>query len=146
MKIFILQISYTEKYPDQKAIDVQSIVEKPKLNIFGQSKGSDFDQMSYSTTRVEDLKDLSTPSIAPDGLKVYDTDRIFTGDNPARQFECGQQRGGNYRDICVLAAVNHSKFEAAFILKTQSLQQRFDLFKGGTLCKLSTCRTTSTPL
>ncbi|CAG2194291.1 unnamed protein product [Mytilus edulis] len=91
--------------------------------------------MSYSTTRVEDLKDLSTPSIAPDGLKVYDTVRIFTVDNPARQFECGQQRGGNYRCICGLAAVNHSNFEAAFIQKTQSLQQRFDLFKAGTLWK-----------
>ncbi|CAG2195362.1 unnamed protein product [Mytilus edulis] len=133
--IYLTNEEYTEKYPDQKAIDVQSIVEKPKLYIFGQSKSSDSDQMSYSTTRVEDLKDLSTPSIAPDGLKVYDIVRIFTGDNPARQFECGQQRGGNYRCICGLAAVNHSNFEAAFIQKTQSLQQRLDLFKAGTLWK-----------
>jgi hypothetical protein len=50
--------------------------------------------------------------------------RIFTGDNPARQFECGQQRGGNYSCLCGIHVKDHS-----------NLAERLDIFKEGTMWK-----------
>jgi hypothetical protein len=64
------------------------------MYIFGQSKSTDIDQMSYTPTRIRDLQTLDLPTVGSTGIKIYDVMRIFTGDNPARQFECGQQRRG----------------------------------------------------
>ena len=61
--------------------------------------------------------------------------RIFTGDNPARQFECGQQRGGNYSCLCGIHVKDHSNLAAALHQKTLSLQERLDIFKEGTMWK-----------
>ena len=64
------------------------------MYVFGQSKSTDIDQMSYTPTRIQDLQTLDLPTVGSTGIKIYDIMRIFTWDNPARQFECGQQRGG----------------------------------------------------
>jgi hypothetical protein len=42
-------------------------------------------------SKTQDLQTLDLPTVGSTGIKIYDVMRIFTGDNPARQFECGQQ-------------------------------------------------------
>jgi hypothetical protein len=48
---------------NRKRINVQSIVEKPRLYILGQSPSTDLDQLSYTDTRLEDLPDSNTTNI-----------------------------------------------------------------------------------
>jgi hypothetical protein len=91
---YITNQEYKAKYPDRNPVHVQSLVEKPKMYLFGQSKSTDIDQMSYTPTRIQDLQTLDLPTVGSTGFKIYDAMRMFTGDNPARQFECGQQRKG----------------------------------------------------
>jgi hypothetical protein len=62
--------------------------------VFEQSKSTDINQMSYTPTRIQDLQTLDLPTVGSTGIKIYDAMRIYTGDNIARQFECGQQRAG----------------------------------------------------
>jgi hypothetical protein len=63
---------------------------KPKMYVFGQSKSTDIDQMSYTPTRIQDLQTLDLPTVGSTGIKIYDVMIIFTWDNPARQFECAR--------------------------------------------------------
>jgi hypothetical protein len=132
---YLTNQEYKAKYPDRKPVHVQSLVEKPKMYVFGQSKSTDIDQMSYTPTRIQDLQTLDLPTVGSTGIKIYDVMRIFTGDNPARQFECGQQRGGNYSCLCGIHVKDHSNLAAALHQKTLSLQERLDIFKEGTMWK-----------
>lgn len=50
--------------------------------------------------------------------------RIFSGDGPARQFEAGQQRGGNYSCICGVDSKSHSNLERCFKIKPMDLEER----------------------
>jgi hypothetical protein len=54
---------YKAKYPDRKPVHVQSLVEKSKMYVFGQSKSTDIDQMSYTPTRIQDLQTLDLPTV-----------------------------------------------------------------------------------
>ncbi|CAC5358954.1 unnamed protein product [Mytilus coruscus] len=84
------------KHPDKMPINVQALVEIPKLYIFGQSGSSDEEQTLYTRTRLEDLQQIHLPTrvIHDDhNLTVFDDLRVFSGDGPARQFESGQQSG-----------------------------------------------------
>lgn len=74
-------------------------MEKPHLYILGQSKSTDQSQMSYTLSRVKDLKQL-VESVEIGGVPIVDVMRVFSGDGPARQFEAGQQRGGNFSCLC----------------------------------------------
>ena len=77
------------------------------------SQKADIDQMSYTPTRIQDLQTLDLPTVGSTGIKIYDVMRIFTGDNPARQFDCEQQRGGNYSCLCGIHLKDHSNLAAA---------------------------------
>jgi hypothetical protein len=70
------------------------LLKNKKMYVFGQSKSTDIDQMLYTPTRIQDLQTLDLPTVGSTGIKIYDAMRIFIGDNPSRQFECGQQRKG----------------------------------------------------
>jgi hypothetical protein len=48
---YLTNQEYKAKYPDRKPVHVQSLVEKRKMYVFGQSKSTDIDQMSYTPTR-----------------------------------------------------------------------------------------------
>lgn len=76
-----------------KKVCVQSLAEKPKLYILGQSPSTDKDQLLYTETRIEDLKECQV-SITTQVIELKNEIRFFSGDGPARQFESGQQRGG----------------------------------------------------
>lgn len=79
---------------------LQSIVEKPYPYLLAQSGTSVKDQLLYTPARWEDLEELSVPSTLEDH-DFHDQLRLFTGDTPARQLECGQQCGGmlKYKSI-----------------------------------------------
>lgn len=57
--------------------------------------------------------------------------RVFTGDNPARQFESGQQRGGKYSCVCGVPATEHSNFICCYNTETQTLEERRKLVVSG---------------
>jgi hypothetical protein len=63
--------------PDRKPVHVKSLVEKPKMYVFGQSKSTDIDQMSYTPTRIQDLQTLDLPTVGSRGIKIYDAMRIL---------------------------------------------------------------------
>ncbi|KAK3109115.1 hypothetical protein FSP39_023377 [Pinctada imbricata] len=90
---FLTDAEFSLNNPTRKSISVQAIVEKPMIYLLGQSKSSDVDQLSYTATRVEDLKNAL-------GNQTSNVLRVFSGDGPARQFEAGHQRGGNYSCLC----------------------------------------------
>jgi hypothetical protein len=53
----------------------------------------------YINERIKDIEDIQN-GITVEHVVLYDKLRIFSCDGPARQFECGQQRGGHYRRFC----------------------------------------------
>ncbi|CAG2220767.1 unnamed protein product [Mytilus edulis] len=127
---YFTDIEYQEKYKDRKPINVQGIVEKPKLYIFGQSGSSDVEQSSYTAVRIEDLQILSEPITADNGnIKIFDVMRVFSGDGPARQFEIGQQRGGNYPCVCGVHANAHGNFVLCYGISPLTLDERVGLIK-----------------
>lgn len=57
---------------------------------------SDTEQLTYVLPRIKDLKEIMEANLS---IKLIL--RVPTGDNPARQFESGQQRGRKYS--CLLS-------------------------------------------
>ncbi|CAG2231602.1 unnamed protein product [Mytilus edulis] len=71
---FLTNEEFKETYPKKKPVDVQAIVERPNLYIFGQSGSKDTEQVSYTPTRTEDLEELRngrTPSDLEDRRAVF---------------------------------------------------------------------------
>ena len=131
-KLFITNREYKCKFPERSPIDVQATIEKPYLYILGQSKSTDVDQLSYTSSRIEDLMQLPEP-IEINGVPFFDVIRAFSGDGPARQFESGQQRGGNFSCLCGMPSNEHSNLEFAYSFDPPSIAERFQLYKGGCL-------------
>ena len=71
--------------------------------------------MTYIETRVEDLKSIDQEKT---------TVRLFCGDNPARQFEAGQQKGGNHSCLCGIHYKDHQNLEGSFVRETLTLEDR----------------------
>ncbi|VDI63951.1 Hypothetical predicted protein [Mytilus galloprovincialis] len=126
---YLTNQEYMEKYPERRPINVQAEVEKTKnLYIWTISQilnagCKDEEQMTYVETRLEDLKDIDTP-IEHDNYKIQDCLRLFSGDGPARQFEGGQQRGGNYPCLCGVHAEEHTNLLHCFQVSPQDLDDR----------------------
>lgn len=77
--VYLTDEEFKERYPDRTPVDVQSAVEKPYLYILGQSKATDVDQLSYTSTRLEDINSLHQPTYFK-GTAIYDVLRVFSGD------------------------------------------------------------------
>jgi hypothetical protein len=58
---------------------------------------------------------------------------MFSGDGPARQFEAGQQRGGNYSCICGVHVKDHQNFECCFRQVASTLDERRQVVTSGML-------------
>ena len=129
---FLTNAEYREKFPERPNVDVQALVEKPFLYILGQSSCSDVEQLSYMPTRIQDLDTLRTQ----EGSIQYAV-RFFSGDGPARQFEAGHQRGGNYSCLCGIRAKDHLNLECALRSRVPSLEDRMKTFRAGQLWKRS---------
>ncbi|VDH92251.1 Hypothetical predicted protein, partial [Mytilus galloprovincialis] len=115
--------------PMQSKLNAQTIVERPNLYIFGQSASTDKEQITYVTTRCEDIENLSP--ITLNGIDLNIKLRIFSGDNPARQFEAGQQRGGNYACICSIETKDQINLMSCFKKRIRSLEDRRKLVVQG---------------
>ncbi len=90
---------YTDEEYEQitgRKINVQAKVETPSVYIVARSSSSDKEQLCYVDTRLECLQDLSEPVTSKSGIEITDKMRFLHGDTPARQYECGQQKGGKY--------------------------------------------------
>ena len=87
----------TKEYKEKtgKSVDIQATIEQPHLYIMGKSASTQEEQLLFIETRKECLKAISA-STEIDGIQIVDTMRVMNGDNPAVQFESGNQKGGNY--------------------------------------------------
>ena len=79
-----------------KTVDVQTAAEKPREQFIARCNSSAADQIAYSETRMSCVKEMARALPSANGNNIVDTLRFFHGDSPARQFESGQQKGGNY--------------------------------------------------
>ncbi|CAC5375195.1 unnamed protein product [Mytilus coruscus] len=76
---FLTNEEFRETYPKKKPVDVQAVVERPNLYIFGQSGSKDTEQVSYTPTRTEDLEELRK-GIIFDGIPYTFQLRFFSGE------------------------------------------------------------------
>jgi hypothetical protein len=80
----------------QRKVDIQTNVESPEVYIVARSSISDVEQLSYVESKLECLDKISLPLTSEKGVGIVDVMRFFHGDNPAQQYECGKQKGGNW--------------------------------------------------
>ncbi|XP_078617060.1 uncharacterized protein LOC144885158 [Branchiostoma floridae x Branchiostoma japonicum] len=134
--IHLTDIEYRQKY--HLNISVQSKVEQPQIYIIARSSSSDAEQLLYSETRRDDLPSLALPVKSQDGREYNDILRFFKGDNPARQFEIGQQRGGHYPCPCgVNIGGAHSYHECCAVENpAPTLQDRQEFILDGPVTRL----------
>ncbi len=117
-----------------KRINIQAKVESPSVYIVARSSSTDKEQLSYVETRLECLDDLSHSVTTTSGIEIYDTMRFFHGDTPARQYECGQQKGGNY--YCAICGAKANRvLDYSFHCPHMSLSDRKELVLKGPLGK-----------
>ena len=57
--------------------------------------------------------------------------RFFSGDNPARKFEAGQQKGGNFSCICGIPSNDHLNLQACLKRSLKTLEERRELVLSG---------------
>lgn len=99
------------------------------LVVFFISAGSsDKEQLSYTTTRIDDIEILSNAKFRGNVKPVL---RVFVGDNPARQFESGQQRGGKFSCVCGVPSSEHSNLICCFQTESHTLEDRRKLVTAG---------------
>ena len=91
--VFFSDEEYFLKYGEN--VYVQSVVEKPSLYIIEKSPSND-QQLLYPDIGLEDISLLRENLVTSDGIPIRDKMQIFKGDSPARQFEAGQQKEGNF--------------------------------------------------
>ena len=75
--------------------DVPTLVEKPQIYILARCSGKEVKQLGYIETRHQCLDELQNYLLTSKGCLVTDIMRFFHGDGPEKQFESGEQRGGN---------------------------------------------------
>ena len=76
---------------------------------------------------------INEPVQSYNGLEIYDVLRSFKGDSPARQFEAGHQKGGNFFCIaCPIHANNVKSIASSFRKKVLSIQDRVEKVKSTT--------------
>ena len=79
----------------------------------------------YIDTGLEDIKDLQTPIVTGEGVKIRDVLRFCKGDGLAAQFEAGQQKGGAY--FCWMCGINANRCDDithSYYLPSLSLEER----------------------
>jgi hypothetical protein len=140
---------YTDEEYEQitgRKINVQAKVETPTVYIVARSSSSDKEQLCYVDTRLECLQDLSEPVTSKSGIEITDKMRFFHGDTPARQYECGQQKGGKYYcAVCGASANRVYELDYSFRCSHMSLADRQDLVLKGPYGKKNSLKKASKP-
>ena len=97
-----------------KSVNVQEIVERPRLYIFARSQDSILEKLTYIETRAEDVLELKWPIKSPKGQTIHDHLRFFKGDHPEIQFEAGNSQGGTFPCLCGLSKGHFNDLESVF--------------------------------
>ena len=80
------------------------------------------------------------------GIEITDKMRFFHGDTPARQYECGQQKGGKfYCAVCGASANRVYELDYSFRCSHMSLADRQDLVLKGPYGKKNSLKKASKP-
>ena len=111
-------------------VDVISVVENPEIHMLAHSGSSDVEQMMYNEPRSDSLLDMDSTIITTSNHEVTDIVCFFHGDAPVRQFEAGNNRGGNCPcTACQTHVHRFNDLSHAFRMKTITLvdRQRFML-------------------
>ena len=115
-----------------KMSEVQAEVEKPHIHIMARTAGSDTEQLAYVDTRNECIRTINVPLESSTGIPITDVMRFFSGDNPERQFETGEQRGGRQGcSGCAGTSKRYYDLTYAFHASLRSLEDRQTIVLGG---------------
>ena len=131
----------------KRKVDVQTIIESHEVYIVPRSSSSDLEQLSYVETRLECLEEISLPLATEEGEEIVDVMRFFLGDNPAQQYECGQQKGGNfYWSVCGVHANRVYELDYSFRCTHISLSERQKLILEGAIARRKTMAGNNKPV
>ena len=131
----------------KRKVDVQTIIESPEVYIVARSSSSDVEQLSYVETRLECLEEINLPLATEEGEEILDVMRFFHGDNPAQQYECGQQKGGNfYCSVCGVHASRVYELDYSFHCTHISLSERQKLILEGAIARRKTLQGKNKPV
>lgn len=118
-------------------------MEKPHIHFIAHCRSSEDEQIAYTETRLSCIQETADKMKTLTGTDIHDTVRCFKGDSPARQFEDGQQKGGNYFCNCSCHASRIEDIAHAQSCSPNSLQQRVNtIMKPGTTSRSNTLRNT----
>ena len=110
------------KAKGKENIDVQSLVERPHVYILGRCGASEVEQLAYITTRKACLQSLSEPALTSNGVQITDIMRFFChGDGPQKEFEAGEQKGGNAG--CVSSSGDARKYKDLAVSLSEHLKK-----------------------
>ena len=97
-------------------------------------------------TRLECLDELPDPTVSASGIPIVDKMRFFHGDSPSRQYEAGQQKGGNfYCAVCGANAHRVHELDYVFHCPHISLEDRQQLVLKGPLGKANSLAMSNKP-
>ena len=131
----------------KRKVDVQTIIDSPEVYIVARSSSSDLEQLSYVETRLECLEEISLPLATEEGEEIVDVMRFFHGDNPAQQYECGQQKGDNfYCSVCGVHANRVYELDYSFRCAHISLSERQKLILEGAIARRKTMAGNNKPV
>ena len=92
--VYYTNEEYYAKY--HKKVDIQAAVESPKMYIIVRCSRTDYEQLVYVETRLEDLHELNDKVKTKGGQEINDVVWFCHVDCPARQFGSEQQNGGTF--------------------------------------------------
>ena len=96
-------------------VDVQAIVETPHIYLMGRCRDTIVDQLSYSETRLEDLRQLNIRLQSRQRAEIMDVMRFHHGDHPEQESECGKMTGGSYGCCgCIAPAISYTDITHLF--------------------------------
>ena len=118
-------VFYTAKEMEEKLgikIEVQRIAESPHIYVLVRCSDSIADQLAYSETRMEDIRQLSSSKVVSrQGAEIKDKAKFFHGDHPATQLEGGGSIGGDYGCQCETKSARFSDIAYSFRAAIPSL-------------------------
>ena len=110
-----------------RAVDVQAIVETPHIYLMGRCRDTVVHQLSYSETRLEDLRQLNVAIQSSQQASITDVMRFHHGDHPEQEAECGEMAGGNYGCCgCTAPAGSYTDLIASLRAPHRTLAERRD--------------------
>lgn len=106
-------------------MDVEELVEKPQIYLLARCRDTTEDQLLHSETHLVDIQQFDIQSISSHNIPVKDVCRMFHGDHPAQEVECGEQNVGHYGCCgCTGASAAYSDHVASITARQLTLEER----------------------